>query len=129
GFRDPQQSATAFEHLGPAVAPVAEALRNGDLPRAITHLLTMPPDTVRALSPRLAGAFDAAGVSELTVRTVQEVVAAFPGDPGVFVASLVSAGLAALVLTGRNRVYRRIAEAETVDADADGIPDVYQRED
>lgn len=48
---------------------------------------------------------------------------------GVFVASLVSAGLAALVLTGRNRVYRRIAEAETVDADADGIPDVYQRED
>ena len=48
---------------------------------------------------------------------------------GVFVASLVSAGLAALVLTGRNRVYRRIAEAETVDANADGIPDVYQRED
>ena len=48
---------------------------------------------------------------------------------GVFVASLVSAGLAALVLTGRNRVYRRIAEAETVDANADGIPDVYQRDD
>ena len=34
--------------------------------------------------------------------------------------------LAALVLRTRNKVYRRIQEAETADTDADGIPDVYQ---
>lgn len=47
---------------------------------------------------------------------------------GVFVGSMLAAALAAAVLVGRNAVYRRIAQAETVDADADGIPDVYQRD-
>ncbi|RWA17219.1 hypothetical protein MBRU_06235 [Mycolicibacterium brumae DSM 44177] len=46
---------------------------------------------------------------------------------GVFVGSLVAAGLAAIVLGSRNRAYRRIAEADAVDADDDGIPDVYQK--
>ena len=36
--------------------------------------------------------------------------------------------LATVVLRVRNRVYRRLAEIETRDDDADGIPDVYQRE-
>jgi len=30
------------------------------------------------------------------------------------------------VLLSRNAVYRRIHEAETVDADDDGVPDIYQ---
>ncbi|WP_432483137.1 Na+/H+ antiporter NhaA [Kineococcus esterisolvens] len=46
---------------------------------------------------------------------------------GVLLGSTLAALLAAVVLTSRNRVYRRIEEAERVDADADGIPDVYQR--
>ena len=46
---------------------------------------------------------------------------------GVLVGSLVATALATVVLRGRNRVYRRICELEEVDADADGIPDVYQR--
>ena len=46
----------------------------------------------------------------------------------VLAASLLAAGLAALLLAARNRVYRRLCEEEAVDADADGIPDVYQRE-
>jgi hypothetical protein len=29
--------------------------------------------------------------------------------------------------SGRNRVYRRICALEELDADHDGIPDVYQR--
>ena len=37
--------------------------------------------------------------------------------------------LAAIVLRIRNRAYRPCAEEETVDADDDGIPDVYQRND
>jgi NhaA family Na+:H+ antiporter len=41
--------------------------------------------------------------------------------------SLVSAALAAVVLARRNAVYRRVAERESVDADGDGVPDVYQR--
>lgn len=45
----------------------------------------------------------------------------------VLTGSLVSALLAAAVLSSRNRVYRRLHEAETLDEDQDGIPDVYQQ--
>jgi NhaA family Na+:H+ antiporter len=34
-----------------------------------------------------------------------------------------------VVLRRRNRIYRRIHELEQLDLDADGIPDVYQRDD
>ena len=61
---------------------------------------------------------------------------AFDGTPqhehvvvGVLVGSMVAAALAAVVLRLRNRVYRRIAEAEEQDLDGDGVPDVYQRDD
>ena len=46
---------------------------------------------------------------------------------GVLVGTLLSALLATVVLRLRNRRYRRIEELESADADADGIPDVYQR--
>ena len=56
------------------------------------------------------------------------------GDPhhdhakvAIFVASVVAAGLAAVVLTARNRHYRRITLQDAVDEDGDGIPDVYQQ--
>ncbi len=45
---------------------------------------------------------------------------------GVLVGSLISAILAGFVLRSRNRAYRRIAELEAIDADDDGIPDVYE---
>ncbi|MEU3169669.1 Na+/H+ antiporter NhaA [Streptosporangium sp. NPDC006930] len=45
----------------------------------------------------------------------------------VLTGSLVAALLATLILRMRNRVYRRIHEAETVDRDGDGIPDAYQQ--
>ncbi|MFV2112626.1 Na+/H+ antiporter NhaA [Micromonospora sp. LOL_025] len=41
--------------------------------------------------------------------------------------SVIAALLATVVLARRNAAYRRIAEAEQVDADRDGVPDVYQR--
>ncbi|MGS2645393.1 Na+/H+ antiporter NhaA [Streptosporangium sp. G12] len=44
----------------------------------------------------------------------------------VLAGSLIAALAAALVLRLRDRVYRRIHEAETADRDHDGIPDVYQ---
>ena len=47
---------------------------------------------------------------------------------GVLVGSLLATLLAAALLRMRNRVYRRICELEEADADADGIPDVYQRD-
>jgi NhaA family Na+:H+ antiporter len=46
---------------------------------------------------------------------------------GILAGTVVAALLAAVVLRLRNRRYRRIAAAEQVDADHDGIPDVYQR--
>jgi NhaA family Na+:H+ antiporter len=46
----------------------------------------------------------------------------------ILTGSLVAALLATVVLRIRNRAYGRIHAAETVDADHDGIPDVYQRD-
>ncbi|MBT2546489.1 Na+/H+ antiporter NhaA [Streptomyces sp. ISL-44] len=60
---------------------------------------------------------------------------AFPGGQtgehvkaAVLVASLVAAVLAAILLRRRNTVYRGMYEAENVDADNDGIPDIYQHD-
>ncbi len=46
---------------------------------------------------------------------------------GVLTGTLLAALLATAVLKPRDRVYRRIAEAEARDEDGDGVPDVYQR--
>ncbi|WP_262850600.1 Na+/H+ antiporter NhaA [Mumia quercus] len=48
---------------------------------------------------------------------------------GVLEGSLLAALLATVVLRLRNRRYRRLYEEESRDADHDGIPDVYQRDD
>jgi len=45
---------------------------------------------------------------------------------GVLTGSLLAACCAALVLLTRNAAYRRIHREETLDADHDGVPDVYQ---
>ena len=44
---------------------------------------------------------------------------------GILAGSLVSALLASVVLRIRNRYYRRMEEMETLDADGDGVPDVF----
>ncbi|GGO69604.1 Na(+)/H(+) antiporter NhaA [Nonomuraea cavernae] len=44
----------------------------------------------------------------------------------VLAASIVSALLATVLLRLRSRVHRRVHEAETIDRDHDGIPDLYQ---
>lgn len=48
---------------------------------------------------------------------------------GVLLGSLTSAIVSTIVLRSRNRVYRRIALAETVDADHDNVPDVFEQDD
>ncbi|CAN5315184.1 MAG: Na+/H+ antiporter NhaA [Nocardioides sp.] len=47
---------------------------------------------------------------------------------GILVGSVVSALVGILILRIRNRVYRRIEEQERIDSDADGIPDVYEKD-
>ncbi|SKW31999.1 Probable Na+/H+ antiporter NhaA [Mycobacteroides abscessus subsp. massiliense] len=44
---------------------------------------------------------------------------------GVLAGSLTSAAVASVVLRLRNRAYRRIEAKETLDADHDGVPDVF----
>jgi NhaA family Na+:H+ antiporter len=44
----------------------------------------------------------------------------------VLAGSLLAAALATVVLSIRNRTYRRLHETETADVDHDGIPDTYQ---
>jgi NhaA family Na+:H+ antiporter len=46
---------------------------------------------------------------------------------GILAGTLTAALLATVVLRLRNRRYRRIEEAERIDLDHDGVPDVYQR--
>jgi NhaA family Na+:H+ antiporter len=48
---------------------------------------------------------------------------------GILGGTLTAALLATALLRLRNRRYRRIEEAERVDADRDGVPDVYQQRD
>jgi NhaA family Na+:H+ antiporter len=47
---------------------------------------------------------------------------------GVLAGSVLAAVLAAGLLRARNRAYRRLAELEELDSDADGVPDVYEDE-
>ena len=48
---------------------------------------------------------------------------------GVLAGSVVASTLAAIVLGLRNRAYRRIERTETIDADNDGVPDVFDQPD
>lgn len=48
---------------------------------------------------------------------------------GILTASIAAALLASIILRVRNRRYRGIEAAERVDADRDGVPDVYQQPD
>jgi len=45
---------------------------------------------------------------------------------GVLAGSVVAGLLASVVLLSRNAAYRRIYEIETLDADHDGVPDIYE---
>lgn len=47
---------------------------------------------------------------------------------GVLTASVLAALVGAAILVPRNRRYAQIAEAERVDADADGVPDKFQQD-
>jgi NhaA family Na+:H+ antiporter len=46
---------------------------------------------------------------------------------GVLAGSVVAGVLATVVLRARNRVYRRMCVEETIDADANGVPDAFER--
>ncbi len=45
----------------------------------------------------------------------------------ILAASVLAAVLASILLGSRNRQYKRLQAQEAIDADADGIPDDYQR--
>lgn len=45
----------------------------------------------------------------------------------IMIASLIASVAASVILLARNRRYRRIAAQDAVDADGDGIPDVYEQ--
>jgi Na+:H+ antiporter, NhaA family len=46
---------------------------------------------------------------------------------GILAGSVIAALLATIVLRARNRHYRKLAAEEELDADSDGVPDVYQK--
>ncbi|MDH6236039.1 Na+/H+ antiporter NhaA [Cryobacterium sp. CG_9.6] len=93
--------------------------------------------TKAALDPDLAW-IDVAGVAVLagvgfTVSLLIAELGFGQGSPhddhakvAILVGSLLAALLATAILRPRNRHYGRIAEKEALDADNDGVPDVYQ---
>ncbi|MBO1901845.1 Na+/H+ antiporter NhaA [Leucobacter weissii] len=83
----------------------------------------------------LAGVGLLAGIG-FTVSLLVAELSFTPGSPehdhakvAILTASIIAAALAAIVLTVRNRGYRNISEQDTVDANGNGIPDVYQQDD
>ncbi|TVL92511.1 Na+/H+ antiporter NhaA [Streptomyces sp. SAJ15] len=73
-----------------------------------------------------------AGIGFTVALLIGEVAFPNPADAGrvkaaVLVGSLLAAGMAALLVKRRNRIYRRLWEAENRDEDADGVPDIYKR--
>lgn len=46
---------------------------------------------------------------------------------GVLAGSVIAAVIAGVLLSVRNRGYKRVEEAEALDSDGDGVPDAYQR--
>ncbi|GAB2538362.1 Na+/H+ antiporter NhaA [Brachybacterium huguangmaarense] len=79
----------------------------------------------------LLGVAAVAGIG-FTVSLLVTELSFSPADPlhdqakiGVLTASVLAALLGAAILGTRSRHYARIAESEKVDADADGIPDVF----
>ena len=95
--------------------------------------------TKAALDPDLAW-IDVAGVALLagvgfTVSLLISELGFGQGSPhddhakvAILVGSLLAALAATVILRSRNRHYGRIAEKEAIDADNDGVPDVYQTE-
>ncbi|MFD7281269.1 Na+/H+ antiporter NhaA [Streptomyces sp. NPDC059862] len=73
-----------------------------------------------------------AGIGFTVALLIGEVSFADPAyteriKAAVLLGSLLAAGMAALLVKRRNSIYRRLWEAEHLDEDADGIPDIYQR--
>lgn len=80
----------------------------------------------------LVGMAAVAGIG-FTVSLLVAELSYAPTDPlhdvakvGVLTASVLAAVLGAVILVPRNARYRRIAEEESVDANRDGVPDVYR---
>lgn len=74
-----------------------------------------------------------AGIGFTVALLIGEVAFVDPADTerikaAVLVGSLLAAGMAAVLVKRRNSIYRRLWEEEHLDEDADGIPDVYQRD-
>ncbi|WP_137992584.1 Na+/H+ antiporter NhaA [Streptomyces vilmorinianum] len=73
-----------------------------------------------------------AGIGFTVALLVGELAFPDPADAehikaAVLLGSLTAAAVAALLVTRRNGIYRRLWEEETRDEDADGVPDVYQQ--
>lgn len=75
-----------------------------------------------------------AGIGFTVALLIGELAFPDPADAehikaAVLIGSLIAAAVAALLVKRRNGIYRRLWEAETLDEDADGLPDIYQQTD
>ncbi|MGK5681014.1 mannose-6-phosphate isomerase, class I [Actinoplanes sp. URMC 104] len=94
GFRSPAAAADALEAFGvPGLAPVVEALRSGDLRKAVHTLLTWPAEDRNGLIAAVvaaAGAAPADHPQAPSLALASHLAAHYPGDPGVLVALLLN---------------------------------------
>jgi mannose-6-phosphate isomerase len=89
GFRAPEVSAAALEAFGvPALAPVVDALRAGDLRTAVHDLLTWPEADRKPLIEAVTVAAEATPSPDADLAA--SLAGYYPGDPGVLVALLLN---------------------------------------
>ncbi|EOM75374.1 mannose-6-phosphate isomerase, class I [Rhodococcus rhodnii] len=101
GFRDPKRTvdllaALAAPELEPYVSLLAEQPDSGGLRALFTTWITLPPNAVSALMPKLLDACvallasDADGEYVREARTALQLAEAYPGDSGVFASLLLN---------------------------------------
>jgi mannose-6-phosphate isomerase len=89
GFRAPERSAAALEAFGvPALAPIVDALRAGDLRTAVRDLLTWPDTDRKPLIEAVTAAAEATPSTDADLAA--SLAGYYPGDPGVLVALLLN---------------------------------------
>jgi mannose-6-phosphate isomerase len=89
GFRAPEKSAAALEAFGvPALAPIVNALRAGDLRTAVHDLLAWPDTDRKPLIEAVTAA--AAATPSPDADLAASLAGYYPGDPGVLVALLLN---------------------------------------
>ncbi|MEI8081505.1 MAG: hypothetical protein WCI74_06625, partial [Actinomycetes bacterium] len=110
GLRDPKVAAAILDEVGGPCSQAATLVGDGDVKAAIRLLLAISPEQIGTLVSSVPQAAARAGLSQEAVEALKLILAEYPGDSGVLVATLLEhrtlgAGDAVYVPTGVVHAY------------------------